>query len=476
MPAAALCVALALLAAASCGGCAPVDARASLKTVAADLFARTGFHVGDEPAPPDGDGSLTRLASGEALTERQAVNFALLHNAAFQERLADLGLSRADVVQAGLIANPDATLLIPVGPKQLEATITAPLEALWLRGRRLDAAQRSADRAAEILTQAGLDLVRDARLAYADLVLARARMALFEESARLRERVAGIADARVRSGDAAPIDAATARVDALRAGQEARSLVHAVAVAEERLRAVMGAGEVRAAIVPAGASPEPAGADWDVEALLSDALGGRPDARAAELAAAAARDRATLARVEWLSVAFLADANERGAAGFEAGPGFRFTLPVFNQNQGAIARADAEVERALRQQRTLHDRIILEVREAHVRFRQAREDFDAWRSRIRPALEEAVRLAERAYRNGQTPLVQVLDVNRQLLDARTREAQLASDLRRARAELERSVGRRLELTPAAETTTTTTAPATEHTTGPATGGTPEEAR
>jgi cobalt-zinc-cadmium efflux system outer membrane protein len=62
---------------------------------------------------------------------------------------------------------------------------------------------------------------------------------------------------------------------------------------------------------------------------------------------------------------------------------------------------------------------------------------------VRPALEDVVALAERAYQAGETSLVQVLDASRQLLDARVREAQAATDLRRARAELERSVGRRL---------------------------------
>ena len=42
------------------------------------------------------------------------------------------------------------------------------------------------------------------------------------------------------------------------------------------------------------------------------------------------------------------------------------------------------------------------------------------------------------------PLVQVLDSSRQLLEARDREAQAAADVRRAWAELERSVGRRLD--------------------------------
>lgn len=422
-------------------GCTGDDRFRTTADLGADVEGRTGFRL--EAAASGGD--LSALNSSDGLSEDRAIDLALLNNAAFQEQLADLGLARADVVQSGLIANPDALLLIPVGPKQLEATITAPIEALWLRGRRTEAAGLASDRAATRLTQLALDLIRDVRLAYADLALTKRRVALFEESSKLRERVAGIAQSRLRAGEGIPLDATTAKIDVIRAEQEARSLQFAVAIAEERLRALIGAGAVRTplnvAITP-DATPD--ATDWDVESLVSAAVADRADVKSAELGVIAARLRAKLARIDWLSFSLVADANERGSKGFEAGPGVRFTLPIFNQNQGLIARADAELDRAVRQQRTLRDRVILEVREAHTRLAQAGEDLVAVRTRILPALEEAVQLAERSYRGGETQLVQVVDTYRQLLDARIREAQSASDVRRAWAELERSVGRRLE--------------------------------
>lgn len=414
------------------------------------IFERSGFHLQAE----SGAGDFKTLADSNGLTEEMAVDLALLNNAAFQEQLADLGLSRADVIQAGLIANPDASMLFPLGPKQFEATITAPIEALWLRGERIEAAQLSAHRTAARLSQAGLDLIRDVRLAYADLILARRRQALFEESAKLREQMSVIAQTRVRAGEAIPLDAATAKVDAIQAGLESRSIAYVVTIAEERLRALLGAGAVRHAIA-INDSPSTAGGEWNVQAMVESAMGDRADLKAAQLAVTAATERAHLARVEWINVALIGDANEKGAKGFEAGPGLRFTLPIFNQNQGIIARADAEVQRLNRQKKTLEDKVILDVREAHARFAQAREDLAAWRTSILPALTEAVTLARKSYTAGETSIVQVIDTNRQLLDARIREAQAASDLRKARAELERSVGRRLESQPSTPASTAT---------------------
>lgn len=78
--------------------------------------------------------------------------------------LAELGVAKADLVEAGLIRNPVFSILFPLGPKQLEFTLTWPIEALWQRPRRVAAAQLDVARAAERLVQGGLDLVRDVRL------------------------------------------------------------------------------------------------------------------------------------------------------------------------------------------------------------------------------------------------------------------------------------------------------------------------
>jgi cobalt-zinc-cadmium efflux system outer membrane protein len=383
------------------------------------------------------------------------VDLALSYNAAFQEQLAELGLTRADVVQAGLITNPDFLLLFPLGAKQMEGTLSWPLDFLWLRPRRVSAAQAAADRTAARLVQVGLDLIRDVRVAYADAALVRERVGLLREAADLRGRIAGIAAARVRAGDAAALDGATARLDAVRAVEEAARLEYDAAIAEERLRALLGLGAVRVPIVLKPAAPAMvAGAGLEVEPLVARAVADRPDAESARLAVEAARARLAVANAEWLLISGIVDFNERGSRGFEIGPGVRATLPIFNQNQGLIARAAAELERAERQQATLRDRIMLDVREAHARLAQARRDLESWRTTVRPALEDTVKLTEKSYQEGEAPLVQVMETNRQLLDARLREAQAVADLRRARAELERGVGRRLDGQP------TTTPPAT----------------
>ncbi|MEZ6049423.1 MAG: hypothetical protein R3C11_28350 [Planctomycetaceae bacterium] len=70
----------------------------------------------------------------DGLTEDEAVAVALWNNQTFLATLSNLGIARGDLVQAGLLTNPQLNLLFPpIGTKQLEWTLYAPLEALILQ-------------------------------------------------------------------------------------------------------------------------------------------------------------------------------------------------------------------------------------------------------------------------------------------------------------------------------------------------------
>ena len=96
---------------------------------------------------------------------------------------------------------------------------------------------------------------------------------------------------------------------------------------------------------------------------------------------------------------------------------------------------------------TVRDQVTLEVRNSHTQVLQASENLATLQNEILPALREAGELARRNYENGGTPYFLVLQTTGQYLDARLRELQLAADLRRAIAELDRSVGRKVGMSP-----------------------------
>lgn len=402
---------------------------------------RTGHDVG----PPACIGEIqwpNGASLDDGLTEDEAVLLALWNNAAFQELLADLGIAEGDLVQAGLLPNPEIVYLASAPHKPFRYAVDLPIEAFWLRPIRIDAAEHESYRACERLTQAGLDLIRDTRQAYADVLLAQGRVRVAEEAVELRGRIVKLAQARLDAGDASPQEVSTARIDALAAEQELTRMKYDITLAEERLRWQMGLSDVRSPL-NLEATPLPPDGELDATSLADDAVMSRPDALAAVELALAAEARVRLTELDWFRLLGILDATSGEKTGHEFSPGFRATLPILNWNGGTISRSEAELEKAIRQQQTVHNQIMLDVHQAHARVSQARDELQVLEKQVQPAVEAAIRQAESAYREGDSPYVVVLETTRQLLDSRLRREQLESELRRAWAELERSVGHKL---------------------------------
>lgn len=424
-------------------GCQTAPCAPDRSTVAAHLTQRVGHDIPD--CPEMGEITLPPGASlDDGLTEDEAISIALWNNAAFQELLVDLSIARGDLIQAGLLPNPEFAYFFPISEKPFKYVFDFPIEAIWLRPIRVRSAAREADRTAARLSQAGLDLMRDVRQAYADLLLAEERVRIAGESMALRGRIADLAGKRFKAGDASQQEAATAKIDALQAEQDAARIAYDVPILEERLRNLMGIGSLRDSL-KLDPPPLPECRAIDVEVLEQEALSSRPDALASAEAVSAAEARLNFAKIGWVRVFGIADATS-GKDSHVLGPGLRLTVPLFHWNQGGMTRAEAELEKAIRNQKTVEQQIILDVQRAYYQYQQACAELDVLHTKVQPEVEGAVRRAQGAYEEGNVPIFIVLETTRQLLDNYLREAQLHGDLRRFWAELERSVGRCLPQT------------------------------
>ena len=359
----------------------------------------------------------------------------------FQATLADLGIARADLVEAGLLRNPVFSLLFPWGPKQLEWTLQFPFEALWQRPRRVAAAQLNAQAVGERLVWDALTLVAQTRAAHAEALIADRRLQLTIEVTDLVQRLTGITEARLRAGDISELEARSARSDAARVQVVRRAVEHDRNLARLTLAATIGldlVGDQLRPVPSEGVDPAACGTE---AARLEDALASRPDVRAAEIGIEAAAQRARWERSRVVTLLGILDANGQGDEGFELGPGVGLDVPLFSRNQGGIGRADAEVERASRQYAAVRAQVVSDVRSAAVRVQQAEQAISAWREEIVPSLEVEQRQAESAYQAGEIPLFMLLEVSRRLVDGRVRLLDAEADLQRATIALERSIGR-----------------------------------
>ncbi len=430
-----LLIALALL-----GGCA--NRRAAISaTTAQEILVRTGHAI----PPSDPKAGKTELPQGiqldRPLSSDDAAAIALWNNPQLMVDLASLGIAETDLVDAGLIRNPRLDMLFPLGAKPFELLLTLPLDAFWQRPKRVAAAQRAYEQLAQSLIQNGLDTARDGRWAHADLVHARQREAVAREAATLRQRISQLTAARLRAGDISELDSVASTVEAGSAQEQLERFEHDAALAAERLRFTLGLALDRRSleIMADEVSLTP---PLPLDALLEKALAARPDLRAAELAVAAATQRAGWERSRIVLLSASLSSKEVGTNGVLSGPGISVELPIFHHNQGLIARADSEVEVASRRYLALKQRVAFEVSEAREQLVQAQQALSRTREAVLAPLRRGAALAEEQYQSGDVSYLFVLENTRGLLDAQLRVSDLEAAVRRAQAQLERSVGTR----------------------------------
>lgn len=407
--------------------------------VASDLATRTNLSVSSS-VPVGCVAFPATVTLDDGLTEDEAIETALANNALFQAARTQLGMAHGDLVQAGLLTNPNLTNIIPVGVKQWEWTLYLPIETFLLRPKREAMAHSEYHRIANQLVQNGLILVRDVRVSYTDLALAHDQAELAAEALRMRREIADITERRFKQGDISELEAMSTRIDALNAQANLGVLQQNVTIAANRLAALMGVANCADQLAVDQLSI-PDTPEFDRDQLVADALCSRPDMRAAQWAVDTFTHRREIARWAFLRIDGVVDANGKGAKGFELGPGLRLDLPVFNRNEGGVMRADAELTQAMRTRDVIRDQITQEVRTAAAQLDQASQNLTILQENIIPTLDEASQIAQKGYKDGGASYLMVLQTTTQYLDAKGRTLDQMAALRRAYAELERAAGR-----------------------------------
>jgi cobalt-zinc-cadmium efflux system outer membrane protein len=378
----------------------------------------------------------------DGLSQDEAVTLALWNNAQFQTDLTALGFARADLIEANMLTNPTFSLLFPIGPKALEMDLGIPVDILWQRPHRISAARLDARSLAEDLIENGLGLIRDVRTTYADLWLSQKKYELALQDNQLQIQISRLARARLAAGDVSGLTADAAYVDSLETTGNTKRLLKETDIIRQRLNALL------------GLSPDNVTYDIEtiditekstvpIDELLQTALAARPDLRAAELAIEAAGERIGWEKSKVYNFIAIIDAKDEGEDNLTVGPGLEVEIPIFNQNQGQIARAKAQLEQATQQYQALRQDIVLQVRQAYTRYVSAYEQFDLWSSDIIPSLEIKVEQTTKSFEIGEVPYLTVLEAKRKLIEAEVQLDELAANLHRSAAEINYSIGKKM---------------------------------
>jgi cobalt-zinc-cadmium efflux system outer membrane protein len=397
-------------------------------------------------------------AAAESLTIAQAVDEAIAHNLSLLAERTSLTIADAAMITARLRPNPvlsgsaDHLDLLGTGfdeannggPPEIAWRVDLPIERGGKRDARIAVAAAAKSLAEAQLSDAVRVLRQDVTLACIDVMAAQAARALVTDNLRTFEDLARVNRARVTAGAIAPSESMRSevalqqfRVTAVRAELD-------FVTASAKLATLLGRPPGDAVEIGDPLHAEAPLAPVDTASLETAAFDARPDL--AVLRFTAARTIADLRLQEAMGqVDYTVGAEYRrqqGIAGRSNSLGFFVStpLPVFNRNQGEIARATAEHTQASQQMAARRAEIAAEVRVASREYETLRSLVATIEHDVMGPAAKARDTSAYTYRAGAGTLFELLDAQRAFNDTMQSYVDVQAGLRRAVARLNAAVG------------------------------------
>lgn len=346
----------------------------------------------DDPGPPDG------------LTLDAAIERMMKANLDMRALRQELTQADADVLTAGLRTNPlvymdtqfipygSFTPQRPGGPTQYDLNITYPLDVSGKRRARVVVARMARSALEAQFQDVARRQIDNVYRAFTSLQAARIDRLMAQAAVRRHERLL----AELRAGDRIDKDADAVDHLALVLEQARGGLGEAdeaYADAQEGLAVLLNlpASEV-APLVPQGSLRAASPAPPTAEELASLALRCRPDVHAARLGIdrAGAENRLQQAnRFEdvylfYDPITYQDNRPENRLSSHSWAIGLTFALPIFNRNQGNIARAQSNLTQSKIELSALERRVVAEVRLADREHRRSLEALEQIERAILP--------------------------------------------------------------------------------------------
>jgi cobalt-zinc-cadmium efflux system outer membrane protein len=378
--------------------------------------------------------SLVREAQAELPTLGEIVAQARARGPEATLAQAEIGVAKSYAVgaRAASLLNPTLEVFADrgqhtTGSAQVIANLYLPVEIHGQRRKRLDEADAFLAWKGSEVARGGAAAIGEAVDAYGEVLVLAARLREASAGERIAREEARYVEARLAAADATALDVAIARGEVARWVQTRSEVEVALATARGRLAAAIGASTVD---TPAATQTAdlPALRFADADVLIAHLQMNSPIVAAPKKEAeyfASSRKRWDTEKYAPLTFVLIGGRGDMGEARY--GLGLSWTLPLTRTNQGEIARADAESDRALTTASIVGDAMMARARgyfEAYTLARKALAEIDA--SAI-PAAEAVVAAANGAFEAGKADLARVFLARRDLATARERRLALAYD-------------------------------------------------
>jgi cobalt-zinc-cadmium efflux system outer membrane protein len=367
------------------------------------------------------------LAQGPTtVTLEQAVDLALAHNHSIIATRTLIYQNQAQEITANLRPNPalgvDAQFIPIFDPdnftsdnlnqtQQFDIGISYLFERGKKRQRRLQASRDQTAVTKAQVADAERTLISNVGQQFVAVLLAESTLRFAEQDLKSFQHTVDIAQAQLNDGAISEGDYLKIRLQLLQFQTDVSSAKLARVQGLVSLRELLGYDAVPANYDVVGdLTYQPLNAK--LEDLQARALRQRPDYQAAELGITAAQSQIALAKAN-AKVDVTGTFDFTHVSGEYTGSVFaNWPLPIFNRNQGEIARTQFAVTQAQEMQLSASDTVLSDVSNAYEAVRSNEEVVQLYTSEYLKNAKNSRDISEYAYKRGAASLLDFLDAER----------------------------------------------------------------
>ncbi len=378
--------------------------------------------VAPEPLLPPTQ--TTDAAPGSPLTREELQSIALECNPAFRQARARIEAAQGKWIQAGLPPNPVAGYSgEDIGEAGRAGKQGFFVSQEWVTGGKLQLDRAIACHEIEQARQQWLAaqqrVLNDAAMAFYDALAAQQGLALAEQVNRIGEEGLRATEQLLAAKEVSRVDLLQARVEAASASLQRDTAASRHQEAWRRLAAIVGRPDLPPGPLAGSLEADLTALSW--ESVLTRLLAQSPELARAR--AAAERARCVVARQQaeripnLLLQAAVQHDNSNGddVARVEMG----LPLPIFNRNQGNIARAQAEWAAAQDEVRRVELGLQERLAPIFFRYAAAQREAEVYRERILADAKSSLDLLAIGYRQGEIGYLALLTAQRTYFSAAT---------------------------------------------------------
>jgi len=416
----------------------------SFNDVSATVLSRTGKRVQwNRGTPQDAEAeAYVRSLLERPLTANAAVQVALLNNHELQATYEEIGIARADVIEAGLLRNPLFSIERRLPGQALEVELlTQFIDILFLPVRKRAAkAQLEAAKA-----RVGNEILKTAAEVRAAFYEHQGNLQLGGLVAEVEKAASASAEAALQlhqAGNTRDLDLANEEAMHVQAKLDLAKGQALVIESREKLNKLIGAWGEQTNWTIAPRLPDLPRKEVGVTRLESRAIEQRLDLAALRYEALGQAQSLGFARFQEVAQQFeIGGHYVREIPGdHSTGPSLRIPIPLFNFGQGVKARGEAKLRQLQQRYLGLAVEIRSDVRTARDRMLNARAIVDYSQGTALPLRRRVIEESQLQYNAMQINLSDLLRAKQEEVNTARQSVEAQRDYWITRAELEKAVG------------------------------------